>query len=160
MEEQKLGTQALTSQDIKEIIRPAKNLTRAEPEVTTQSTMAKSGTIQKNQSTKLQEVNDAGDTNLNNQDVVYGARGSKLQEQIKNAISELKTIEQIPRTVNIDELQATIYKSLVSRINSKRYGQAISISDLSDNQIRAMVVCNIFETKYEKEINDMLQGIW
>lgn len=155
IKEQKLGTQALTSQDIKEIIRPAKNLTRAESEVTTQSTMAKPGTI-KNQSTKLQEVNEAGDTNLNNQDVIYGARGIRLQEQVKNAIAELKTIEQIPKTINIDELEATTYKSLVSGISSKRYEQEY----LSDNQIRALVVCNIFETKYEKEINDMLQGIW
>ena len=156
LKEQKLIPQSLTSQDIKKIIRPTKKLTLTGTEVATQSTTKELCGIQKGQSTKLQKVNDLGDTKLNNQHVIYRASSSKLQAQVKNAISELKTIEQIPKAINIDELQVATYQSLVSRIDSKRYRQEY----LTDNQIRALVVGNIFEIKYEKEINDMLQGIW
>ncbi|WP_375326522.1 hypothetical protein [Candidatus Tisiphia endosymbiont of Nemotelus uliginosus] len=79
---------------------------------------------------------------------------NKLQAQIQEVIAGLRVTTLSLTRTNISKLQEKACLYGVSRINEQK------VSNLTDRQIKALVARSLFEIKYEKEINDILQGIW
>jgi|GEM_PF-2002637 len=83
-----------------------------------------------------------------------------IDKQIKYAIKDLTAIQhtaqQFFKKINSRKFQEKARLYALGKINE----QELRCANLSNHQIKALVIRSLFEITYEKEITDMLKTIW